>query len=91
MPANRTRRRRHAKAGSPAELAAWETVFETGHDFFGELKPWGFATCAAARDGAPAAWARLGSQFLATHPKDPHREPWALVEFGPPDQLTRTN
>ena len=73
------------RIGSTAELAAWSMVFECGTDYFGELRPFGFHDDAAIARAAPAAWRRLGGQFMRTWQPSIHRDlPWALERFGPP-------
>jgi len=86
------RRQRQAKrrASPEAELEAWATLFATGHDFFSDLKEWGFvresfAPGTAARAAAPEAWKRLGRIFLDRGLGDAFNgEPWALKQFGEP-------
>ena len=66
-----------------AEMEAWSMMFECGHDWFGDLEPFGFGGRdydEEARDAAPQAWARLGELFLErreptpfdTRPVPPH-------------------
>ena len=82
-------KRRHPKArlNEAAELGAWSELFETGYDFFQDLKPFGFIKNDAdreARAAAPEAWSRLGESFMSTWQTQPRvrEEPWALQEFG---------
>jgi hypothetical protein len=74
---------RHPKrrTNAAADLAAWSMLFESGHDFFGDLGlPDGEASAAA-----PEAWQRLGGTFLASRPENAARAvPWALKALGEP-------
>ncbi|MGI8705147.1 MAG: hypothetical protein ACR2JJ_05045 [Sphingomicrobium sp.] len=70
-----------------AELEAWECIFDSHHDFFGDLRrfgvpldPYGRPDDATARE----AWNRLGQLYLDSRPPNP-RPPWALEAFGEPD------
>ena len=77
-------RRRISKA-RPDELAMWAMLFTTGYDFFGDLSPLAYANEAEAQAAAPAAWKRLGAQFMRTWEPTVNTEiPWALTEFGEP-------
>ena len=86
-------RARNAKKriSTAAELEAWETLFATGYDFFGDLGLHHKEHTPEARAAAKEAWHRLGANFLDNR-ADPSRadgwagEPWALEEFGPPRQ-----
>ncbi|WP_445222132.1 hypothetical protein ACKWRH_20880 [Bradyrhizobium sp. Pa8] len=81
MPVRTRKNRRHATAG----LDAWECVFSSEFDFFGELADAGIETDAYGRpdrEEARAAWQRFGAEFMSTF-KDTH-QPWALTEFGEP-------
>ena len=75
-------RRAKRRTSDAADLAAWEVLFESGHDFFGKL---GFRDDAEARKAARWAWRRLGAAFLASHAEDPLKGgTWALETFGEP-------
>jgi hypothetical protein len=68
-----------------AGLDAWETVFSSEFDFFGELRDAGVETDAYGRpdrEEARSAWRRLGAEFLSTFRES--RQPWALETFGEP-------
>lgn len=78
----RTRRNRRKPA---ADAAAWETVFSSEFDFFGDLQDAGIDTDAYGRpelEEARAAWKQYGGEFMASF-ADNHT-PWALREFGDP-------
>lgn len=73
------------RLGRTAEVTAWSMVFECGEDFFHELYPLGFHDDAAIARAAPAAWRRLGGQFMRLWTPNLHRDvPWALKQFGAP-------
>lgn len=88
--------KRRASKRRNEDPQAWDMVFQTGHDFFGEVQamtglvapnraPMGAdrkTAEAAWRDAAREAWHRFGPAFLATFQGD--KEPWALVQFGRP-------
>ncbi|SFN02549.1 hypothetical protein SAMN05216573_10776 [Bradyrhizobium sp. Rc3b] len=81
MPVRKRKNKRHATAG----LDAWECVFSSEFDFFGELADAGVETDAHGRpelEEARAAWQRFGAEFMAQF-TDSH-VPWALQRFGPP-------
>ncbi len=86
------RRQRQAKrrVSPEAEVEAWATLFATGHDFFSDLKEWGFEIelfdpGTAARAAAPEAWKRLGRMFIDRGLGDAFNgETWALRQFGEP-------
>lgn len=81
MPVRKRKNRRKPSAG----LDAWETVFASEFDFFGELRDAGIATDQNGRpeiEEACAAWKRFGAEFLAGF-TDIHT-PWALELFGDP-------
>lgn len=87
MPRKRTRSKRH---NLEAQRFTWESVFDCGRDFFGELPELGVATDKYGRpdpDEAREAWQRLGPDYLASHPreKSPGIQIWALEQFGEPD------
>lgn len=83
MPSKRTRRTRNRR---PDELRAWSGFFKFGHDYFSDLTALDLHSEADARKAAPEAWQRLGAAFLETwQPTSARQEPWALVEFGPPN------
>lgn len=68
-----------------AEIKAWSMMFESGHDFFHELRDFGIDSDEAARKAAPKAWMRLGRDYMQTRQPDPARQvPWALLKFGNP-------
>ena len=81
-------RRGKRRIDATAELAAWNLTFTCGCDFFGQLADeWDFKTPDEVAAAAPNAWQRLGARFLAEWRPSVHRdEPWALEEFGPPDE-----
>ncbi|MGE0775205.1 MAG: hypothetical protein AB7G25_07660 [Sphingomonadaceae bacterium] len=64
------------------EAAAWETIFDTGRDFFGSAREFGIAVDEYGRpdrDAAESAWKRLH------HLHVPESAPcWAEREFGEP-------
>ncbi|ACL63246.1 hypothetical protein [Methylobacterium nodulans] len=84
---------RRAKRRSGPSLDAYAMVFETGHDFFGDL---GFGQGSVsdehARAAAREAWPELGAAFLQERADRLARpdavrksdQPWALETFGPP-------
>lgn len=76
MPVKRRRGKR--RLSRAAELEAWEVVFQTGRDFFGDLEDIGVEDTPEARRDA---WRRLGADFLASAAADP----WALREYGEPN------
>jgi hypothetical protein len=81
MPVRKRTDRRKSTAG----LDAWETVFSSEFDFFGELREAGVETDDYGRpdrEEARAAWQRYGAEFLSTF-RESH-QPWALETFGPP-------
>jgi hypothetical protein len=77
-----------------AEIAAWSMTFESGHDYFHDLEPYGAVEPAPAdrtrrtwKAKVRKAWQRLGKRYLSqSKPKGPlHAQvPWALTEFGKP-------
>lgn len=80
-----------------AELAAWAGTFETGHDFFDELRDLGVTAHherfvdretrdqqrAELHELTRAAWHRLGRTYLNNQSGEPV-ECWALDTFGEP-------
>ncbi len=85
MPVKRRVAKRRVDPQS--EAAAWECLFDTGYDFFRDLADVEVETDAygqVSRETAEAAWQRLGGFFLRDHVPDPHRQPWALAQFGDP-------
>jgi hypothetical protein len=81
MPVRKRKNRRRAAAG----LDAWECVFSSEFDFFGELEDAGIATDEYGRpdrEEARAVWKRYGAEFMAGF-TDSHI-PWALQQFGEP-------
>jgi hypothetical protein len=90
----RTPKRRRDRA---AEAAVWQSVFQTGGDFFDELSDLGgvhpFFVDPKTRpeaerrfmSAARAAWNELGQEFMATWGPNSVRDvPWALEQFGEP-------
>jgi hypothetical protein len=71
-----------------AELAAWETTFETGKDYFLTLREVGLKSepgKPVPTEQARDAWQRLGALFMQRRRPSVHRaSPWALEEFGEP-------
>jgi hypothetical protein len=81
-----------------ARLDAWRITFDSGHDFFGDLEPYGIAEPCHAwpmekrpaverkfQKAAKAAWHELGHAFLAQwKPRSETDVPWALERFGDP-------
>jgi hypothetical protein len=68
-----------------AGVAAWDCVFSSEFDFFGELRDAGVETDEHGRpdrEEARAAWRRLGAEFMSTFRES--RVPWALSTFGEP-------
>ena len=90
MPVKRrTAKRGHNRA---EELFAWESVFDTGWDFFGEVGRIIDGVPGGRRDWREApetreAWNRLGEEYLtqAAHQDGSARGEWALETFGSPD------
>ena len=85
-----TKRRSHKRQrGSAAEVAAWEMIFRTGRDYFGDLRRFGTVEMiglgVVSRADAAEAWARLGAYFMANYQPEPDRQPWAVVQFGFPN------
>lgn len=84
MPVKRRVAKRRLSAAD--ELWVWESVFDSGRDFFGELKDIGVETDAYGVPDigvAREAWLRLGRSYLLK--KSPEtREPWAVRTFGHP-------
>jgi hypothetical protein len=81
MPVRKRRNRRKPVAGAEA----WESVFSSEFDFFGDLQDAGVQTDAYGRpdrEETRKAWQRLGAEFLLTF-RDSH-VPWALEQFGEP-------
>lgn len=92
-------KRSSERAGPPAE--AWTNVFHFGHDYLGDLEPWGLRVPVLAhplpgpeREAATEAWGRTakaawethGRSFMATWKPDGDRQrPWALEAFGEPE------
>jgi len=79
----RTRKNRRRPV---ADAAAWECVFSSEFDFFGDLRDAGVQTDAYGRpdrEEARAAWQRLGAEFLSTFSGS--HQPWALDQFGVPN------
>ncbi len=86
MPVRRRVDRRRAET-----LAAWRGTFQSGFDFFDDLKDVGVPTDEYGRPASELAldaWRRFGEMFLADYSDYPP-EPWALREFGPPNGGTR--
>lgn len=80
-------KRRTAKhrGSSLEEAKAWGMAFCSGHDFLGELVPYGFTwgDDDAVQEAAEEAWQRVGALYLdAVH--DRSLTPWALEQFGEP-------
>lgn len=68
-----------------AEYETWQSIFDCGFDFFGELPALGVPTDAYGRperDHAKVAWRRHGGAFLESH--RPEGTIWALEQFGEP-------
>lgn len=66
-------------------LNAWECVFSSEFDFFGELADAGIATDPYGRpdrEEARVAWKRYGVEFMAGFTES--HTPWALAELGDP-------
>ena len=64
MPVRKRKNRRRAAAG----LDAWECVFSSEFDFFGELEDAGIAADEYGRpdrEEARAVWKRYGAEFMA--------------------------
>lgn len=73
------------RIGSAAELRAWSMTFETGVDYFGELRPLGLHDAEAIARAAADAWRRLGGQFMRQWQPNLHRQkPWAVEKLGQP-------
>lgn len=96
MPAKRRTDKRRSGRRWNEDLRAWEMVFETGCDFFGELQaatglvaphrtalgPEREAATKVWVDTIRDAWGRMGPSFLAQFHGD--KDPWALIQFGRP-------
>ena len=74
----RVAKRRITPAG---ELAAWNTYFEFGVDWFHDLSRAGI-TGTDAKTLAPDAWQLLGQMFLSDYVND--EVPFAFKQFGDP-------
>jgi hypothetical protein len=82
MPVKRRAVKGRRRMSEAEELAAWDTLFRDGFDFFGET---GLPNDAAAREAACEVWPRLGTAFLTAYEANPGvSPPWALLEFGEP-------
>ena len=80
---------------SYAPMEAWSWAFSSGYDFLGRLKPFGLNTDAEVRAAMPAAWTRLGLEYLAWRGELPAKPggrppPFALLEHGPPPRRKPT-
>jgi hypothetical protein len=91
MPVKRRLAKR--KNDPAAELEAWSMTFQSGYDFFSQLKPYGFSRSHPGHDtdnvrkAAREAWHRLGEQYMKTWVPGElgGRElPWAYKKFGAP-------
>lgn len=96
MPVKRRTNKRRSRGRWTDDPQAWEYVFQSGHDFFGEVQaitglieahrvtmgPERKAAEAAWREAARDAWHSLGPSFLAAYQGD--KDPWALTQFGRP-------
>jgi hypothetical protein len=81
MPVRKRKNRKRVVASA----AAWEDVFSSEFDFFGDLRDAGVKTDAYGRpdrEEAREAWQRFGAEFLSTFSGS--HQPWALTEFGRP-------
>ena len=81
MPAKRRASKRRADAAP-----AWSVFFEAGHDFFGDLRPFGILDDETAHAHAREAWGQFGDAFLCGRDPLQHNRaaPWALETFGDP-------
>jgi hypothetical protein len=92
-------KRRRDKRRDAVAPEAWDLMFESGHDFFGDLDALRLpdplrlhpesdaraAAQAAWNDVTRDAWARHGWAFMQQRETRPNRElPWAAVAFGLP-------
>src|SRR5262245_4328234 len=67
------------------EAKAWAVTFETGRDYFGDLRPYALTDDKAVQRAASGAWKRLGARFMARwKPTAARAQPWALERFGEP-------
>lgn len=83
MPVKAMRPKR--RVSEAAELAAWETTFQTGYDFFGDLSFDNKEHTPEVRAAATEAWRRHGTRFLAARSEsEADQVPWALETFGEP-------
>lgn len=96
MPRKRTSAKR--RLDPRAEMAAWSCIFESGHDFFDDLREIGVTAHheahpprallesqrAELRELTEAAWRRLGELWLQSNPPTDGNTPWALQAFGDP-------
>ncbi len=86
----RKTRRAKRRTSPEAELEAWDMAFQSGHDFLGDLEPWGFPRGSdgspAVRAAMPGAWARLGRMYLDRLDRRAFPDtPFALKQFGEPE------
>lgn len=73
------------RIGDEAEARAWQMFFKAGHDYLGDLRPFGIESDKEAGTAAPDAWRRFGRAFMAdwlAHPST--RVPWAISNLGEP-------
>ena len=85
MPTKRRRGKARRVLHGFAPLAAWRMAFRAGYDYLRQLQPYGIAGDAAVHAAMPAAWKRLGLEFLATYPNA--QAAWALERFGHPCEV----
>ena len=84
MPAKRKVQKRRLDPRGEAE--AWAGLFDSGYDFFGDLRSYGVALDDYDRadpETSVEAWHRLGPIFLAARPPQA-RPSWAERKFGAP-------
>lgn len=81
-------KRRNAKRRISTEqlFQVWQSVLETGYDFFSELRTIGVQTDQhrqPEREEAREAWRVFGGRVLAERDAGA-QDPWGLTEFGDP-------
>jgi hypothetical protein len=83
MPVKRRVSKRRVDAR--AELDAWQSTFDAGVTFDGDLQCVGI-TGHPTVDQVAEAWRRLGARFIAErgHRTDTGATHWALEQFGEP-------
>lgn len=93
-------KRRKDKRRATVAPEAWDMMFKSGHDFFGDLDPLGLphptrlpvepearmAAKAALDKATREAWGMYGAAFMRDwHPEPGMETPWALDTYGEPE------